>query len=108
MIKFKLNIKKVKVVAISFALLIFFSYIRVYHTDLLSLFEPVELVATDAETNDCMNEVKTLKKYTPHEAYVFLQFQDLNTSKPHHITSVQTWDPLSVDSPPPETGIILL
>jgi hypothetical protein len=107
MIKLSSNIIVVRIVAISFALLIFFSHIFAYHTDLLSLSEPVELVVTDAETNDAFKEVKTLKKYSPQEAYVFLQLRDLNTSKRNYITSVLPSNPLSVDSPPPEIGIKL-
>jgi len=103
MIRLNSNTKKVRIVAISFALLIFFSHIFAYHTDLLSLYEPVELVVTDAETNDVFKEVKTLKKHS-QEAYVLLPLQDLTTLQLHHKKSILTWDPLAVDSPPPEIG----
>ncbi|MDZ7614073.1 MAG: hypothetical protein U5K51_10570 [Flavobacteriaceae bacterium] len=102
MIKLNSNTKKVRVAAISFALVIFFSHILVYHTDLLSLCEPVKIVASDADTNDSFNEVKTLKKHTPQEAFVFLQLQDLSTLKLYHEKSILAWDLLAVDSPPPE------
>jgi hypothetical protein len=106
MIKLNPNTKKVRIVAISFALLIFFSHIFAYHTDLLSSFEPVKVVVTDADTNDAFKEVKTFKKQS-QEAYVLLPLQDLNTLQLHHKKSLLTWDPLAVDSPPPEWRIIL-
>lgn len=102
MIKLNLNSQKIHTVALSLGLLIFFSHLGYYHTLLFSSETPVEIFVPETDLNDIMEEVKSLKKYTPNSVFVFSFHTKQQSSKLYFNPTLLTRDPLAVDSPPPE------
>jgi hypothetical protein len=106
MIKLNLNNQKIHAVALSLALLIFFSHLGYYHTLLFSSETPVEIFVSETDLNDMMEEVKSLKKYVPNSVFVFSFHTKPQSSKLNYNPALLTRDLLAVDSPPPEWRII--
>lgn len=107
MINLNLNNQKIHAVALSLALLIFFSHLGYYHALLFSSDSPVEILVPETDHNDMMEEVKSLKKDVPNSLFVFLFHTKHQSSKLYYNPALLTRDALAVDSPPPEWRIKL-
>jgi len=106
-IKLNLNNQRIHAIALSLALLIFISHLGYYQSLLFSSDSSVEIFVPETDLNDMMEEVKSLKKYTPNSVFVFSFHTKQQSSKLYYKTALLTPDPLAVDSPPPEWRIIV-